>query len=36
MLLLDKLPQSMDVVTQIIAQTKNTSGKQKTPTVEEI
>ena len=36
MLLLAKLPQSMDVVAQIIAQAKDTSGKQKTPTVKEI
>ena len=36
MLLLAKLPQSMDVVAQIIAQAKDTSRKAKTPTVEEI
>ena len=36
MLLLAKLPQSMDVVAQIIAQAKDASGKVKTPTIEEI
>ena len=36
MLLLAKLPQSMDVIVQMIAQTKDASGRQKTPTVEKI
>ena len=36
MLLLAKLPQLMDIVVQIIAQAKDTSGKQKTPTIKEI
>ena len=36
MLLLAKLPQSMDIVAQMIVQAKDTSGKAKTPTVEEI
>ena len=36
MLLLAKLPHLMDVVTQMIVQAKDASGKQKTPTVEEI
>ena len=36
MLLLAKLPQSMDVIVQMIVQAKDTSGKQKTPTVKEI
>ena len=35
-LFLAKLMQSMDIVTQMIAQAKDASGKQKTPTVEEI
>ena len=34
--LLAKLPQSMNVITQIIAQAKDSTGKPKTPTVEEI
>ena len=36
MLLLAKLLHSMDIIVQMIAQAKDTSGKQKTPTVEEI
>ena len=36
MLLLAKLPHSMDVIRQMIVQAKDASGKQKTPTIEEI
>ena len=36
MLLLAKLLYSMDIVAQMIVQAKDASGKQKTPTVEEI
>ena len=36
MLLLTKLPPSMNIVAQIIVQAKDASGKAKTPTVEEI
>ena len=36
MLLLAKLPPFRDVITQMIVQAKNASGKVKTPTVEEI
>ena len=36
MLLLAKLPPSMDVIVQMIAQAKDASGKAKTPTVKEI
>ena len=36
MLLLAKLPPSMDVVVQMIAQAKDASGKVKTPTVDKI
>ena len=36
MLLLAKLPPSMDIITQMIAQAKDTSRKAKPPTTEEI
>ena len=36
MLLLAKLPPSMDVIVQMIAQAKDASRKAKTPTIKEI